>query len=124
MPNDVHQMHRICLSRQQYLAQSLGEFASKLNHLLSSTIVLLVYDLSLRNMEKDLSHSQEVEGNVASIRRATLMFSNPGNDTNLSVLAIVSGQQPTYESKYFTQSSSSPSKSYRIWKITIKIDKT
>ena len=42
-PNDVHQMHRICLSRQQYLAQSLGEFASKLNHLLYLTIVLLVY---------------------------------------------------------------------------------
>ena len=60
-------------------------------------------------MEKDLSHSQEVEGNVASICRATLMFSNPGN-YNLSVLAIVSGQQPTYESQYFTQSSSSPSK--------------
>ena len=67
-------------------------------------------DLSLRNIEKDLSHSQEVEGNVASIRRATLMFSNPGNNTNLSVLAIVSGQQPTYESQYFTQSSSYPSK--------------
>ena len=48
----------------------------------------------MRKAEMERSHSQDVTGRVAKIRRAILMFSKPSKFKALSVEAALSGREP------------------------------
>ena len=65
--------------------------ASALN--LSLHIVLLLYILSLRKAEKDLSQGQDVTGRVPSILKAVLIIGKYGKLMKFSVVLTLSGRQ-------------------------------
>ena len=64
---------------------------SALNLLLH--IVLLLYILSLRKSEKDLSQENDVTGGVPSILKAVLMIGKHGKMTEFSFVLTLSGRQ-------------------------------
>ena len=65
--------------------------ASALN--LSLDVVLLLYILSLRKAEKDLSQEQDVTGRVPSILKAVLIIEKHGKLMDFSVVLTLSGRQ-------------------------------
>ena len=65
--------------------------ASALN--LSLHIVLLLYILSLRKAEKDLSQEQDVTGRVHNILKAVLIIGKHGELLDFSVALTLSGRQ-------------------------------
>ena len=56
-------------------------------------IVLLLYILSLRKAEKDLSQEQDVTGRVPSILKAVLIVGKHGKLMDFSVVLTLSGRQ-------------------------------
>ena len=65
--------------------------ASALN--VSLDIVLLLYILSLRKAEKDLSQEQDVTGRVHNILKAVLITGKHGELLDFSVALTLSGRQ-------------------------------
>ena len=65
--------------------------ASALN--VSLDIVLLLYILSLRKAEKDLSQEQDVTGRVHNILKAVLIIGKHGELLDFSVALTLSGRQ-------------------------------
>ena len=65
--------------------------ASALN--LSLDIVLLLYILSLRKAEKDLSQEQDVTGRVHNILKAVLIIGKHGELLDFTVALTLSGRQ-------------------------------
>ena len=55
--------------------------------------MLLLYILSLRKAEKDLSQEQDVTGRVPSILKAVLIIGKHGKLMAFSVVLTVSGRQ-------------------------------
>ena len=69
----------------------MNKSASVLN--LWLRIVSLLYILSLRKAEKDLSQEQDVTGRVPSILKAVLIIGKHGKLMAFSVVLTVSGRQ-------------------------------
>ena len=56
-------------------------------------IVSLLYILSLRKAEKDLSQEQDVTGTVTSILKAVLIIKKHGKQMDFSVVLTLAGRQ-------------------------------
>ena len=69
----------------------MNKSASVLN--LWLRIVSLLYILSLRKAEKDLSQEQDVTGTVTSILKAVLIIKKHGKQMDFSVVLTLAGRQ-------------------------------